>query len=104
MFMDLEGEANHAFVYGLLCNKEFYKDICVYEPENETFKELKECYNTTSLRYYFIYGDDEDNEYVKECIKHLGNIKEAGQRALKYLSEKGYTQRLEYVKKVIDAF
>ena len=43
-------------------------------------------------------------EYVKACIKHLANVKEAGAFALDYLTKKGYTQRLEYVKKVTNAF
>ena len=66
------------------------------------FKGLKIDYNTTALRYYFIYGDDEDNEYVNRCVEELANIKEAGMFALDYLVKKGYSQRLEYVKKVMN--
>lgn len=102
MFMERNREDNSPYVYGLLCHKDFYKDICTYEPENEMFKELKIDYNTTALRYYFIYGDDEDNEYVNRCVEELANIKEAGMFALDYLVKKGYSQRLEYVKKVMN--
>lgn len=99
--------------YGILGENELYKDICEYEPENEAMKERIIDYNTTSLRYYFIYGNDEDNDFVEKCVLHLADVKQAYQFAVKALeSDKTLpgranvdkATRLEYVHKAVKKY
>ena len=97
-------------IYGILQEQELYKDICVYDPVDEEEKKWKMDYNTRSLLYYFVYGDDEDDDYVRKCISHLGDFELASNVAQKSLSLKqttgktniGQDVRLAYVRRMTD--
>lgn len=71
------------FSYGILANRELYKDVCTYTPSEfekqpeGRFKELEKDlvhYNTTSLRYYLAHGEDNDDEFVRTCADYHADI------------------------------
>ena len=108
-----EREKEEMWSYGILHENELYKDICRYEPQDKVFRDLKIDYNTTALRFYFIYGNDEDSDFVEKCVLHLANVKQAYQFAVNALgSDKPLpgranvekSIRLSFVRKVTEKY
>lgn len=112
MFSLKWSEACDMWHFGILYHDEMYKDICVYTPENALMTELKTNYNTQSLCFFLIYGEDEDDSFVRACQENLADVKAAFAYAAKILSNqttsgktiRNKAKRLAYVKTLTDTF
>lgn len=82
------GESGGCWTYGILCESQLLKDVCVIlelekERDPETVRRQLARYNTTSLRYYLANSDEEDKEFVNDCVNNYGNLSLACLQAIK---------------------
>ena len=98
--------------YGILSETELYKDICVLESAEgkvglDDILPLLIYYNTTALRFYLVTGDEEDFQYINNCVKNHADLKKACEEALLYLQDdnkrvllKNISRRIEFIKQL----
>ena len=77
---------------GILRESALLKDICVIpdlEIQTDTEKIRRQIarYNTTSLRYYLVNSDEEDREFVSNCVKNYADITKACAKAIEKIEK-----------------
>ena len=64
-----------------LRTQELFKDVCRLDDPRYLPELLKE-YNTQSLHFYLTNSDEEDIDFIKECVKYSADLSEACSKAL----------------------
>lgn len=72
MFFDDTDTGSGTWTYGILCEKELFKDLCTLDLSEEGVSESKRrllCrYNTASLRFYLANSAETDLDFIRRCI------------------------------------
>lgn len=86
------GESGGWGTYGILSEPQLLKDLCVIldlekQTDPETIRRQVARYNTTSLRYYLVNSDEEDKEYVNDCVKNHADVAVACAKAIEEIEK-----------------